>query len=152
MNTTLQERRPTGRAEVSIASFSEVGSTHFLCPNCSSEKFELNSIVLKFHNTQKSNQIELLPMSRAEINSLASFFAVGANLSKPMYLDHIPGIRIYLSSDVKSPRYRKLQIIVDGIMFYQVNVEAKQLSEIAVAVGQVGKICRESPNNLVLAA
>ena len=152
MNTTLQERKQIGRAEVSHASFSAVDSTHFFCHNCSSENFDLNSIVLKFHNTQKSNQIELLPMSRVEINSLATFLALGAKLSKPMYLDHIPGIRIYLSSDVENPLYRRLQITIDGIMFYQVNVEAKQLSEIAVAVGQIGRVCKESPNNLALAA
>jgi len=134
------------------ATSASIDSTHFFCPNCSCEKFDLNSIVFKFQNSHYSNQIELLPMSRSELHALATFLATAAKLGRATYLDHIPGIRIYVSSSPHDFMFRKLQITIDNNLCYQVLVKADELFRLAVAVGQTGKTCIHAKSKLALAA
>ncbi len=127
-------------------------STHYFCSDCSCEKFDLNSIVLKFKNSHYSNQVELLPMSRSELQTLATFLATGAKLGRATYLDHIPGVRVYVSGSSQDFMFRKVQIAIDNKVFFEVLVEAEELYRLAFTVGQVGKTCIHAKSKLALAA
>ena len=152
MNQMLSLRdRAQGKISFN-ANFAYLDTTHYFCPDCSCEKFDLNSIVLNFKNSQDSNQIELLPMSRSELQTLATFFATGAKLGKASFLDHIPGIRFYISNSSHDSMLRKLQITIDNRLFYEVVVEANVLFRLAVSIGQTGKVCVHAKHRFVLAA
>ena len=152
MNKTLSLRGNAQGLRSFEATTASIDSTHFFCPDCSCEKFDLNSIVLKFQNSHNSNQIELLPMSRSELQSLATFLATGAKLGRATYLDHIPGIRLYVSGSSTDFMFRKLQVTIDNKISYQILVEADELFRLAIGIGQIGKVCMQAKSKLLLAA
>jgi len=152
MNNTLSLRINAQGLRSFKATSASIDSTHYFCSDCSREKFDLNSIVLKFQNSHHFNQIELLPMSRSELHTLATFLASGAKLGRAAYLDHIPGVRVYVSSSSQDFKFRKLQIAIDNKVSFQVFVEADELYRLALTVGRVGKTCIHATRKFALAA
>ena len=152
MDKTLSLRGNAQGLRSFKATSASIDSTHYFCSDCACEKFDLNSIVLKFQNSHHTNQIELLPMSRSELQTLATFLAAGAKLGRATYLDHIPGIRIYVSSSSQDFMFRKLQITIDYRVSFQILVESDELYRLAVRVGQIGKNCDYANSKLALAA